>query len=238
MTFGLLYAFSENFVLPLSHDEVVHGKGSLLGKMPGDDWQQFANAARLSTASCGAIRARSCCSWARNSARPANGISTRRSPWWLLDHWPHQGVQALVRDLNRLYRDTPGAARARLRAGGLPLDRRRRRRRSRCSPCCAAAAQSDPPVAVVCNFTPVPRHDYRIGLPSPGRWREVLNTDAGVYGGSDWAISAASSPRRGPSHGFPASATLTLPPLATLYLVFTPPGADEADAADKGVRRC
>ena len=128
LTFGLLYAFAENFILPISHDEVVHGKGSLVGKMPGDEWQRFANVARLSTASCGAIPARSCCSWARNSARRANGTSDEALPWWLLDHWPHQGVQALVRDLNRLYRDTPALYARDCESEGLPLDRRQRRR--------------------------------------------------------------------------------------------------------------
>ena len=180
MTFGLLYAFTENFVLPLSHDEVVHGKGSLLGKMPGDDWQKFANARaylRLHVGLSGQEAAvhgpgiRPAQRMERRRVRSTGGCSTR---------WPHAGVAgAGPRPQPALPRDAR-PARARLRGRRLRLDRRRRRRQFGASPGCAAARRATRPVAVISNFTPVPRDGYRVlGLPLRRRWREVINTDAG-----------------------------------------------------------
>ena len=184
MTFGLLYAFSENFVLPLSHDEVVHGKGSLLGKMPGDRWQQFAN-----------LRAYFGFMWTHPGkkllfmggefAQADEWNHDRSLDWHLLDDAPHAAMQDLVRDLNRLYRDAAGAARAGLRAGRLRLDRRRRRRQQRLRLRPLRRRRATRRCWWSATSRPVVRHGYRIGVPRAGRWAERLNTDAGVYGGSN-----------------------------------------------------
>ena len=182
LTFGLLYAFSENFLLPISHDEVVHGKGSMIGKMPGDDWQKFANlrayyafmwthpGKKLLFMGCEFAQRRE---WDHNS-----GLD-----WHLLREPAHAGVQRLIRDLNRLYRETPALHRLDCEAAGFEwIDSQ-----DAANSVLAYLRRGDdggPPVLVVCNFTPVPRHDYRIGVPEGGAWMELINTDAADYGGS------------------------------------------------------
>jgi len=226
MTFGLLYAFSENFVLPISHDEVVHGKASVVGKMPGDEWQRFANARAFYGFMWG-HPGKKLLFMGQEFGQTSEWNSNESLPWWLLDHWPHQGVLALIRDLNRLYRETPALHVRDCEPEGfrwivvnddmqsvLAFLRRGER--------------TDPPVAVVCNFTPEPRHSYRLGLPFEGHWREALNSDAAAYGGSNMGNFGGVEAYAKPSHGFPASVTLTLPPLSTLFLVFSPPGAEVA----------
>ncbi len=228
MTFGLLYAFSENFVLPISHDEVVHGKGSVVGKMPGDEWQRFANARAFYGFMWG-HPGKKLLFMGQEFGQTMEWDASDSLPWWLLDHWPHQGVQALIRDLNCVYRETAALHVRDCEPEGfrwivvnddtqsvLAFLRR--------------GSQSDPPVAVVCNFTPEPRMNYRIGLPYEGHWREAMNTDAKGYGGSNMGNFGDVFAERRPLHGFPASATLVVPPLATLYLVFNPPEPD-ADTA-------
>ncbi|HUB64329.1 MAG TPA: 1,4-alpha-glucan branching protein GlgB [Methylocella sp.] len=221
LTFGLLYAFSENFVLPLSHDEVVHGKASLINKMPGDDWQKFAN-----------LRAYYGFMWAHPGKKllfMGQEFAQRREwnedcglDFHLLEFPLHKGVQLLVRDLNRLHQMLPA-----LHARDCEPDGFRWIVADDQDQSVAAFMRSgetqDPPVVMVANFTPVPRQGYRIGLPWPGWWREILNTDAEIYGGS--GIGNLGGVRAGtiPSHGFPASAELTLPPLATLYFQFADP---------------
>jgi 1,4-alpha-glucan branching enzyme len=216
LTFGLVYAFSENFVLPLSHDEVVHGKGSLLGKMPGDRWQKFAN-----------LRAYYGFMWSHPGkkllfmgcefAQEREWNHDVSLDWHLADDPMHRGVQDLVRDLNQAYREEPALHAKDCEPAGFEwID--------------ASDAMSsiyvyqrngneqDRPVVVVCNFTPVVRHGYRIGLPFAGEWRELVNTDAGEYGGSgvrNERIEAVAQPWQGRQ----ASAELSLPPLATLLLV-------------------
>jgi 1,4-alpha-glucan branching enzyme len=221
LTFGLLYAWTENFVLPLSHDEVVHGKGSLLNKMPGDRWQQLAN-----------LRALLGWMWAHPGkkllfmggelAQEREWSHEHSLDWHLLDDPGHRGVQQLVADLNRLagghralwsqdtspegFRwidasDPESSVLSFLRIGSGP-----------------GGDAEDDVVACVANLTPVPRYDYRIGLPRPGRWTELLNTDAAEYGGSGvgnqgGVVAAATS-----WHGLPASASLTLPPLGVVWL--------------------
>jgi 1,4-alpha-glucan branching enzyme len=216
LSFGLIYAFTENFILPLSHDEVVHGKGSLLGKMPGDRWQQFAN-----------LRALYGHMWAHPGkkllfmggelAQEQEWSHDRSLDWHLLERADHGGVQALVRDLNRIYRDEPALWDADyeptgfrwLEANDASWNVLAFARFSRDGSRCLVSAG---------NFSPVPRQGYRIGLPRGGRWREVLNTDATGYGGSN-VVNGTVEAEEKPWHDQPFSAEVTLPPLGVVWLV-------------------
>jgi 1,4-alpha-glucan branching enzyme len=222
LTFSLMYAFSENFVLPLSHDEVVHGKGSLVGKMAGaDEWQKLAN-----------LRALYAYMWAHPGkkllfmgsefAQQAEWSHDRSLDWHLLEQPRHAGVQSLIRDLNRLYRDEPALWDLDSDPAGFwwlePNDAD--------SNVIAFARQSRPSpsgqtriVVFAANFSPVPRERYRLGLPRSTRWREALNTDSAYYGGSDVGNLGGVQPEPIPWHGQPVSAELTLPPLAAVWLV-------------------
>jgi len=217
MTFGLLYAFSENFVLPLSHDEVVHGKGSILGRMPGDDWQRFAN-----------LRAYYGFMWGHPGkkllfmgqewAQPGEWNHDLELPWALLDDPRHAGVQRLVRDLNRLYRSEPALHRLDCEAEGFEWLAVHESEAS----VLAWARRDDAGrvVIVVCNFTPVPRPGWRLGVPEgPAAWREWLNTDSQHYGGANAGNGGhALAVQDTPAHGRARSLLLDLPPLATLFL--------------------
>jgi 1,4-alpha-glucan branching enzyme len=218
LTFGLMYIFSEQFLLPLSHDEVVHGKGSLLGRMAGDDWQKFAN-----------LRALFGWMWAHPGkkllfmggeiAQRAEWNHDRSLDWHLLDAPAHAGVQRAVRDLNRLYslraalhdRDGDGRGFQWLQADSADVNVYAFLRIS---------AGGDP-VACVANLSPVPRHAYRVGLPRAGEWSEILNTDARVYGGSGVGNHGRVVAEAVPADGQPASAPLTLPPLGVIWLAPT-----------------
>ena len=217
LTFGLVYAFSEHFILPLSHDEVVYGKGSLLRKMPGDEWQRFAN-----------LRAYLGFMWAHPGKKlifMGGEFGQWREwnhdaglDWYLLDQYGHRGLQRLVRDINHAYRanralhvrdaehdgfawvvldDADQSVFAWLRFGG----------------------PDDPPVLVACNFTPVPRQSYRLGVPRGGMWREIFNSDAGLYGGSNMGNGGAVHAEGIAAHGHAQSVAVTLPPLATIWFV-------------------
>jgi 1,4-alpha-glucan branching enzyme len=219
LTFGLLYAWTENFVLPLSHDEVVHGKGSLLGRMPGDRWQKLAN-----------LRALYAWMWAHPGkqllfmgaelAQEREWSHDRSLDWHLLDDTGHHGVQDLVRELNRLAAahpalwsrdtspegftwigadDTDNSVFAFLRTG----------------------TGTDDQVVCVANLTPVPRHGYRLGLPRSGPWTDLLNTDEARWGGSG-VLQTGCQAEPTPWQGQPHSAVLTLPPLAVRWLTPTP----------------
>ncbi|MDE2023488.1 MAG: 1,4-alpha-glucan branching protein GlgB [Gammaproteobacteria bacterium] len=216
MTFGLLYAFSENFVLPLSHDEVVHGKGSLIGKMPGDNWQKFAN-----------LRAYYGFMWGHPGkkllfmggefAQWREWNHDASLDWHLLEHAPHRGMQNLVRALNRAYRELPALHRRDCDAAGFAWVVADDAGQSVFA-FLRYGEETDPPALVVSNFTPVPRYGYRLGVPLAGYWREALNTDAAVYGGNNLGNAGGVSTEPIAAHGYGQSLVLVLPPLATLIL--------------------
>jgi 1,4-alpha-glucan branching enzyme len=216
ITFGLLYAFSEKFILPISHDEVVHGKGSLIARMPGDHWQRFAN-----------LRAYLGFMWAHPGkkllfmgcefAQEREWNHDAEIDWDALGDPSHAGIQRLVRDLNRLYASEP-ALHSR---DALPEGFRWLIGDDRVNSVFAFLRLGDEgsaPILVVSNMTPVPRHGYRIGVPRPGRWREIANSDSRFYGGSDLGNDGAVHTIDQPSHGESQSVLLTLPPLATVML--------------------
>lgn len=221
MTFGQVYAYSENFVLPLSHDEVVYGKKSLLGRMPGDEWQRFAN-----------LRAYYGFMWGQPGKKLLfMGCEFAQSGEWQFEDsldWSltgqplHAGTQALLRDLNHLYRNTLALHRRDCEPEGFRWIVSDDRAQSVFAWIRFAGEEGIAPVAVVSHFTPVLREGYRIGLPFPGRWREILNTDAACYGGGDKGNGGAIWADPVPSHGFAASAAITVPPLATLYFLYDP----------------
>jgi 1,4-alpha-glucan branching enzyme len=215
-----MYAFSENFILPLSHDEVVHGKGSLLTKMSGDTWQKFAN-----------LRALYGFMWAHPGkkllfmggefAQWSEWNDKNSLDWHLLDYPQHAGVHRLIHDLNQFYRNTPALHEIDFDPSGFEwiaaddADNsvlaflRRGFDRSRAILC-------------VCNLTPVVRENYRIGVPGTGVYRERLNTDSQHYGGSNVGnVFGSVSAEAIPAHGRDWSVALTLPPLATLFLEWT-----------------
>jgi 1,4-alpha-glucan branching enzyme len=216
LTFRMIYAFFENFILPLSHDEVTHGKGSLLGKMPGDDWQKFANLRAL----LGYMYAQSgkkLLFMGAEIGQWREWIHDESMEWHLLQYERHSGLQRWVSDLNNLYREQPalyeldfdqagfewidcndveGGTISLLRKGGA----------------------ADQVVAVVSNFTPVPRRNYRIGVPQAGFWRELLNSDAKEYGGGGQGNLGGVEAAPIPLHNRLYSLTITLPPLAVVFL--------------------
>jgi len=228
VTFGLTYAFSERFVLPLSHDEVVHGKGSLLGRMPKgrsvDDWERFAT-----------LRAYYAFMWGHPGKKllfMGNEIAqwrewsdARELDWHLLQWAPHEGVQTLVRDLNLAYRANPALHAKDAEWSGFRWIEPDDAVHSTFSWLRFGAA-GDPPVAVLCNFTPEPRR-MRLGLPRAGSWREILNTDAVAYGGSGIGNLGIVLAEAVPDRGFPASAEVTLPPLGTIWLLNDPREDDD-----------
>jgi 1,4-alpha-glucan branching enzyme len=215
LTFSLVYAFSENYVLPISHDEVVHGKGSLLRKMPGDRWQQLANL-RTFLSYMWAHPGKQLLFMGSEFGQEAEWAEQRELDWWLLDHPEHAGVRRLVSDLNAVYRETPALwSRDNDPEGFSWLDADDAGRNT-----LAFARWSDDgqPLVAVVNFAAVPHEGYRLGLPAPGEWAEVLNTDAEVYGGSGVGNLGTVTAVPDPFHGQPASATLRVPPLGTLWL--------------------
>lgn len=217
LTFSIWYAFSENFVLPLSHDEVVYGKGSLIDKMPGDGWQQFAN-----------LRAMYGYMWGHPGkkllfmggefAQHREWTHDGQLEWGSLDHAANAGVRRWVSDLNRLYRAAPALHEIDFEATGFEWIDDHDADASVIA--FLRLARGRAPVLVLCNFTPVPRSNYVVGVPVGGRWREILNSDATIYGGS--GIGNLGSVQAAPvaAHGRYHSLTMTLPPLATMF--FTP----------------
>jgi 1,4-alpha-glucan branching enzyme len=226
LTFSLLYAFSENFILPLSHDEVVHGKGSLIDKMPGDDWQKFANL-RCLYAFMWAHPGKNLLFMGQEFAQRAEWSHERSLDWHLLEYAPHAGIQTLVRDLNRIYRGEPALWELDFDGSGFWWLEANDSQQSVVA-FARASKEARDLVATVANLSPVPRERYRIGLPRSGRWVEALNTDSQHYGGSNVGNWGAIEAEAVPYNGQPFSAEFTLPPLAVLWLV------PEDQAAERG----
>ncbi|MES2356321.1 MAG: 1,4-alpha-glucan branching protein GlgB [Pseudomonadota bacterium] len=220
ITFSLVYAFNENFILPLSHDEVVHGKGSLLSKMPGDRWQKFANL-RLYFAFMYAHPGKKLLFMGCEFAQEKEWNHDQSLDWHLLDDKLHKGMQALVRDLNHVYRDSPALYEIDFEPRGFEWIDHSDREQSVISFLRKGNDENRFVVAIV-NFTPVPRYGYRIGVPKQGYYREILNTDSKFYGGSNVGNRGGIlNAEDRPAHGRPYSLSITLPPLATVYLEWT-----------------
>lgn len=221
LTFSLWYAFNENFMLPLSHDEVVHGKGSLLSKMPGDDWQKFANLRLLLGYMYGHP--------GKKLLFMGGDLGQRREwdhngsiDWHLLEREKNAGVQRWVKDLNRALQTEPALHEIDFAPEGFEwvdfgdsensvISFLRKSRRGGDS------------ILVVCNNTPVPREGYAVGVPSAGDWKEILNSDGKEYGGSGMGNPRGAQAKAEPSNGRPYSLTLTLPPLASVFIRSPPP---------------
>ena len=214
LTHPIDYSFSENFILPISHDEVVHGKGAMIMKMPGPEWEKFAN-----------LRAYYAFMWGHPGkkllfmgceiAQEAEWNHDAALDWAAAQSGPRRGVQLLVRDLNRLYHDTPALHRRDCDPTGFQWIANDPERSL--TAFARFGEEGDAPVVVVCNLTPVERH-WHIGLPRPGIWDEVLNTDAAVYGGGDRGNAGRVRSRDGARDGLAQSAEITVPPLAVVML--------------------
>jgi 1,4-alpha-glucan branching enzyme len=215
MTFSMMYAYTENFILPISHDEVVHGKGSLLRKMPGDRWQQFANL-RAYLAYMWAHPGKQLLFMGQEFGQDSEWSENTGLEWWVLDFPEHRGVQSLMRDLNRQYRENRSMFALDADPAGFQWIDANDASGNVFS--FLRLSQDGSPVACVANFSPVPHESYRLGLPRAGRWEEVVNTDAEPYGGSGVGNLGAVQAVTEPWHGLPASTTLRLPPLGTLWL--------------------
>ncbi|MBT8454805.1 MAG: 1,4-alpha-glucan branching protein GlgB [Rhodobacteraceae bacterium] len=216
MTFGIHYAFSENFVLPISHDEVVHGKGTMLAKMPGNEWEKFAN-----------LRAYYGFMWGhpgkkllfmgQEFAQGAEWNHDAQLDWGALDHPAHRGIQRLVRDLNTLYRAEPALHARDCEAEGFEWIEGGDAENSIFA-WARHGFEGDAPIVVICNMTPTEHGTYRVGLPREGHWSEALNTDAEIYGGANRGNLGGVTATNEGWHGQPASAIVTLPPLSTVIL--------------------
>lgn len=215
LTFSMWYAFSENFVLPLSHDEVVYGKGSLLRKMPGDDWQKFANL-RLLFGYMFSHPGKKLIFMGSEFGQWDEWYHEKSLDWHLLSSPAHEGVRRWVRDLNDLYRTEPCLHELDFEPEGFEWVDFSDWEKSVVS--FLRKDRKGDPLLVVLNFTPVPRYMYRIGVPVPGWWKELLNSDAREYGGSGIGNLGGILAEPVPFHGRPYSLTLTLPPLAILFL--------------------
>jgi 1,4-alpha-glucan branching enzyme len=216
LTFRLLYAFHENFVLPLSHDEVVHGKGSLLQKMPGDEWQRFANL-RLLYAHMYSQPAKKLLFMGGEFGQWNEWYHEVSLDWHLLDYPLHAAMQRWVRDLNRLYQAERALHELDFSPAGFEWIDCNDSQQSILSLMRRGRSTGDV-IVVVLNFTPVPRESYRVGVPRGGFWREVLNSDAGEYGGTGWGNFGGLVAEPVPFHGRPFSVNLTLPPLGAVFL--------------------
>jgi 1,4-alpha-glucan branching enzyme len=216
LTFSLIYAFHENFVLPLSHDEVVYGKGSLIGKMPGDEWQRFANLRLLYGYMYGHPGKKLLFMGGEfGQVREWNHDSSLE--WHVLEYSYHQGVQQWVKDLNQLYKREPALHALDFSPEGFQWIDPQNWEQSVIS-FIRRGEMTDDIILVIANFTPVPRHNYRIGVPKGGYWKELLNSDAKTYGGSGQGNVGGVESSPVVAHGYYNSVSLTLPPAGILFL--------------------
>jgi len=215
LTFSIWYAFSENFVLPLSHDEVVHGKGALFGKMSGDEWQKYANL-RLLYGYMYGHPGKKLLFMGVEFAQWKEWNHDESLEWHVLQDPFHQGVQRWVRDLNHLYKAEPALYELDFSIEGFEWIDFHNWEQSIIS-FMRKGRSSDEPVLVICNLTPVPRYNYRVGVPKGGFWKEVLNSDAKIYSGSGHGNSGGLETSPVPAHGKYHSLSITLPPLGILF---------------------
>ena len=215
ITFSMLYAYDEKFVLPISHDEVVHGKGSLLAKMPGDHWQKLANM-RAYLAFMWTHPGKKLLFMGQEFAQPSEWSESRDLDWWLLDHHPHRGMQQLVSDMNKLYVENPSLWELDHDHAGFQWIDGGNADQNILSFLRFDAVGN--PIAVVVNFAGHPYHNFRLGLPKPGTWKEIMNTDAEIYGGSGVGNFGGVQTQEHQRHGRPYSAEITVPPLGSVWL--------------------
>jgi 1,4-alpha-glucan branching enzyme len=237
LTFRMMYAFTENFLLPLSHDEVVHGKGSLIGKMPGDEWRRFANL-RLLFAHMYSQPAKKLLFMGGEFGQWREWNHDRSLDWDLLENPMHDSLRRWVEDLNKAYRDIPAMHELDLFPEGFEWIDCCDNDQSVVSLVRKSKSKPDEMVMVVLNFTPVPRHNYAVGAPRKGYWQEILNSDAPIYGGSGQGNMGGVEAMPIPLHGRRWSVNLTLPPLGAVFLLsdgFAEAPAGEDDAVLAGL---
>ena len=216
LTFGLLYAFTENFMLPISHDEVVHGKGSLIGKMPGDEWQQFANLRLMLGYMWGHV-GKKLLFMGSEFGQKREWTHEESLEWHVLQFPLHDGAKRWMQDVNRFYRNTPALYQKDFSGEGFEWIDCNDTESSTLAWLRKGSSRDDV-VLVVCNFTPVPRDNFRVGVPRGGQWRECLNSDARDYGGGGIGNFGMVESAPLPAHGRNHSLTLRLPPLGVLFL--------------------
>ncbi len=216
LTFSMWYAFTENFILPLSHDEVVHGKGSLIGKMPGDEWQKFANL-RLLLGYMYGHPGKKLLFMGCEFGQWKEWEHDESLEWHVLQYQTHSGLQRWVRDINHIYRTEPALHELDFSREGFQWIDANDWEQSIIS-FLRKGSNEDSMFLVVCNFTPVPRHNYRVGVPHGGFWKEILNSDASDYGGSGLGNSGGAEAESMSAQGRDFSISLTLPPLSILFL--------------------
>ncbi len=216
LTFSFYYAFTENFVLSLSHDEVVHGKGALAAKMPGDDWQKFANL-RLLLGYMFAHPGKKLIFMGIEMAQWSEWKHDQSIDWHLLQYGPHQGIHQWVKDLNKLYRNEPALFQRDFTPDGFEWIDLNDYNQGVIS-FLRKSADGKSKIVAVCNFTPMTWHNYTIGVPNQGLWRELINSDAAIYGGSGQGNLGGKQAEAKPFHGRPYSISLTIPPLGIIFL--------------------
>jgi 1,4-alpha-glucan branching enzyme len=236
LTFRMMYAFTENFVLPLSHDEVVHGKGSLIGKMPGDDWQRFANL-RLLFAHMYANPGKKLMFMGGEIGQWREWNHDSSLDWHLLDLPLHKGLARWVEDLNKVYRDVPAMHELDMHPDGFEWIDCCDTENSVVSLLRRSKSNPDDVVIAAMNFTPIPLYNYRIGVPRGGVWQELLNSDAPLYGGAGQGNMGSVEAVPIPLHGRKWSVTLTIPPLGAVFLRAQEEGAEVAtdEIAEKNI---